>query len=201
MYKFPEGLYTDVRLEDTSLVEITYQNGDLRENLNRNSKGGFIRIYDGQRWYYSSTTDIDNIQNEIDGLALMAKRNTKIDEDPIVKKFQANKGEFYEFKDNNLREISQDEKLKLLKSYFPLVEDIEAIKMWRGIYLERQINKEFYSSKGANLKFDYQTCAVVFRYSLNIDGKTLDQGFDKTTTEFNELKNLDKTFEIGRAHV
>ena len=66
MYNFPEGLYTDVRLEDTCLVEITYQNGDLRENLKRNSKGGFIRVYDGERWYYSSTTDIANIQKEID---------------------------------------------------------------------------------------------------------------------------------------
>lgn len=195
MYSFPKGLYTDVRLEDISLAEITYQNGDLSENLNRKSKGGFIRIYDGQRWYYSSTTDISNIQKEIDELALMARRNNSIEEDPIVKKLETNKGEFYEFKDKNLRNISQDKKLNLLKSYFPLVENSKAIKRWRGIYIERQINKEFYSSKGANLKFDYQTCAVVFRYSLNVDGKTLDEGFDKTTTEFNELKNLETEFK------
>lgn len=195
MYKFPEGLYTDVRLEDTSLVEITYQNGDLRENLKRNSKGGFIRVYDGERWYYSSTTDVANIQKEIDQLGLMAKKNQRIEEDPIVKKFQANRGEFYQFKDNNLRDISQEEKLNLLTSYFPIVEEVEAIKMWRGIYIERQINKEFYSSKGADLKFDYQTCAIAFRYSLNIDGKTLDEGFDKTTTDFNELKNLKTQFK------
>lgn len=195
MYKFPEGLYTDVRLEDTSLAEITYQNGDLRENLNRNSKGAFIRVYDGDRWYYSATTDIANIQKEIDELALMAKKNDKIEEDPIVKKFQVNKGEFYQFKNNNLRNISQDKKLELLKSYFPIMEKCILIKMWRGIYIERQINKEFYSSKGANLKFDYQTSSIVFRYSLNLDGKTLDEGFDKTTTDFNELKNLEPIFK------
>lgn len=192
MYNFPQGLYTDVRLEDVSLVEITYQNGDLRENLKRNSKGGFIRVYDGQRWYYSSTTDTNNIQKEIDELALMANKNDKIEEDLIFKKFEVNTGEFYQFKDNSLRNISQDKKLDLLTSYFPIVEKVEAIKMWRGIYIERQINKEFYSSKGANLKFDYQTCSISFRYSLNVNGKTLDEGFDKTTTEFNELKNLEK---------
>lgn len=202
MYKFPEGLYTDVRLEDTSLVEITYQNGDLRENLKRNSKGGFIRIYDGERWYYSSTTDINNIQKEIDGLALMARKNKNIEEDPIVKKFQVNKGEHHEFKDDDLRKIGQDEKLNLLKSYFPIVKEVESIKMWRGIYIERQVKKEFYSSKGSDLKFDYQTCAIVFRYSLNVDGKTLDEGFDKTTTEFNKLKNLEAEFkEVLNEHI
>lgn len=195
MYNFPEGLYTDVRLEDVSLVEITYQNGILRENLKRNSIGGFIRVYDGQRWYYSSTTDVDNIQKEIDELALMAKKNDKIEEDLVVKKFEANTGEFYQFKNNNLRNISQDEKLELLTSYFPIIEKVEAIKMWKGIYIERQTNKEFFSSKGANLKFDYQTCSIAVRYSLNVGGKTLDEGFDKTTTEFNELKNLEEDFK------
>ena len=78
MYIFPENLYTDVRLEDTSISEITYQNGELRQNLRRNHKGGFIRIFDGQRWYYSSTTDTDNIQEEINKLALMAKEIKKL---------------------------------------------------------------------------------------------------------------------------
>lgn len=190
MYIFPDNLYTDVRLEDASVSEITYQNGELRQNLKRNHKGGFIRVFDGQRWYYSSTTDIDNIQEEINKLALMAKENEKINEDPIVKKFEINTGEFLHFQEKDILNISQEEKLNLLKSYFPIIEERKEIKMWRAIYIDRKITKEFYSSKGADLKFDYQTCAVVFRYSLNVDGKTLDSGYDKTTTDFHELKIL-----------
>ena len=39
-----------------------------------------------------------------------------------------------------------------------------------------------------NLIFDYQTCAMAFRYSINVDGKTLDSKYEKTTTDFDELK-------------
>lgn len=196
MYNFPKDLYTDVRLEDVSISEITYHNGELRQNLKRNHKGAFIRIFDGQRWYYSSTTNIDNIQEEINKLSIMAKENVRILEEPIVKKFEVNCGVFLQFQDNNILNVSQEEKLSLLKSYFPIIENREEVKMWRAIYVDNKITKEFYSSKGADLKFDYQTCAVVFRYSLNVNGKTLDSGYDKTTTDFNELKTLSNKFKI-----
>ena len=199
MYIFPKNLYTDVRLEDASVSEITYQNGELRQNLKRNHKGGFIRIFDGKRWYYSSTTDIDNIQEEINKLALMAKENERIMENPVVEKFQVNKGDFFKFKENDILNVSQEEKLHLLKSYFPIIENKDEIKMWRAIYIDRKTTKEFYSSKGADLKFDYQTCAVVFRYSLNVNGKTLDSGYDKTVTDFNEIKSLHDKLEKNLA--
>ncbi len=190
MYIFPNNLYTDVRVEDVSISEITYQNGELRQNLKRNIKGGFIRVFDGERWYYSSTTDVDNIQEEINNLALMAKENEKINEDPVVKKFETNTGEFLHFQGKEILDISQEEKLSLVNSYFPIIKERDEIKMWRAIYIDRKIVKEFYSSKGADLKYDYQTCAVVFRYSLNVDGKTLDSGYDKTAIDFNDIKSL-----------
>lgn len=188
MYIFPENLYTDVRLEDVFISEITYQNKELKQNLKRNHRGGFIRIFDGERWYYSSTTDIDNIQEEIDKLALMAKKNEKINEDPVVKKFEINTGQFLYFQDNDILNISQEEKLNILKSYFPIISETEEIKMWRATYVDSKVTKQFFSSKGADLKFDYQTCAIAFRYSINIDGKTLDSKYEKTTTDFNELR-------------
>ena len=195
MYNFPKDLYTDVRLEDVSVSEITYHNGELRQNLKRNHKGAFIRIFDGERWYYSSTTNIDNIQEEINKLSTMAKSNENIMENPIVKKFEVNTGEFLYFQNNDILNISQEEKLNLLKSYFPIIENKAEVKMWRAIYVDKKVVKEFYSSKGANLKFDYQTCSAVFRYSLNVNGKTLDGGYDKTTTDFNELKELHEEFK------
>lgn len=195
MYTFPKNLYTDVRIEDVSYTEITYRNGDLIQNLKRNMKGGFIRIFDGKRWYYSSTTDVDNIQKEIDKLALMAKENESIIDHPVVKKFEVNKGEYFQFKDNDILNVSQEEKLKLLKTYFPYLENKEEVKVWRAVYIDRKITKEFYSSKGADLKFDYQTCAVVFMYSLNVDGKTLDGRYDKTVVDFSKLKTLHTQLE------
>lgn len=191
MYSFPKNLYTDIRIEDVSISEITFENGELKQNLMRkHNKGAFIRIYDGHRWYYCSTTDIENLQEEIDRLARMARPNENIEEDPIVKRFQVNTGEFLHFKNNDILNVPQENKLNLLKSFFPIIESKEEIKMWRAVYIDRKVTKEFYSSKGTNLKFDYQTCALAYRYSINVDGKTLDSGYDKTTTDFNELKSF-----------
>jgi TldD protein len=191
MYTFPKNLYTDVRIEDLYLNQITYRNGELIQSLSRNQKGAFIRVFDGQRWYYSSTTNIDSIQEEIDKLALMAKENDKILEHPIVKKFEVNKGKYEYFRDNNILNVKYEDKLQLLRSYFPILESTKEIKMWNAIYIDRRIGKEFYSSKGANLKFDYQTCAVVMRYTLNVEGKTLNGKFDKVSIQFDELKGLE----------
>jgi len=190
MYKFPKNLYTDVRIEDVNYSEITYRNGELLQNLKRSYKGAFIRVFDGRRWYYSSTTDVDNIQKEIDNLAIMARKNENIMDNPIVSKFEVNRGEFIHFRENDILNINQEEKLDLLKSFFPIIEEREEVKMWRAVYLDRKITKEFYSSKGADLKFDYQTCGIAFRYSLNVEGKTLDSSYDKTVVNFDELKGL-----------
>ncbi len=68
----------------------------------------------------------------------MAKENERIMEEPIVKKFEVNSGEFLHFQDNNILNITQEEKLNLLKSYFPIIENREEVKMWRGIYVDKK---------------------------------------------------------------
>jgi len=128
MYKFPKNLYTDVRIEDVNYSEITYRNGELLQNLKRSYKGAFIRVFDGRRWYYSSTTDVDNIQKEIDNLAIMARKNENIMDNPIVSKFEVNRGEFIHFRENDILNINQEEKLDLLKSFFPIIEEREEVK-------------------------------------------------------------------------
>jgi len=195
MYTFPKNLYTDVRIEDIFLNQITYRNGELIQSLSRNQKGAFIRVFNGQRWYYSSITNIENIQEEIDKLALMANENEEILEHPIVKKFEINKGEYEYFKDNNILNVKYEDKLNLLRSYFPILGNTKEIKMWNATYLDRRIVKEFYSSKGADLKFDFQACGVSIRYTLNVDGKTLNGKFEKTATDFNELKGLEENIK------
>ncbi len=62
MYKYPEGLYVDVRIEDRFTTRITYRNHELQEQKVRSNKGAFIRVFDGTRWYYASLTDLSNIQ-------------------------------------------------------------------------------------------------------------------------------------------
>ena len=53
MYQFPEGLYTDVRIETCFSTNIVYENHELKQSRVKEDSGAMIRVFDGSRWYYS----------------------------------------------------------------------------------------------------------------------------------------------------
>lgn len=110
MYNFHEGLYTDVRIEDVFQTKLNYRNGVLNQQKERKDKGAFIRVYDGKRWYYSSTTEVDRIQEEIDLLSKMASPDDKINDNPVVKNFEVHKKSSLVFGDCSVEEIDIKEK-------------------------------------------------------------------------------------------
>ena len=112
MYRFPKNLYTDVRIETVKTTNISYENNELKQNKAKSEKGAFIRVYDGERWYYSSITNINDIQKEIDELAKMARENENIYDNPVVKRLEVNTGEELSFKENNILDISNDDKMR-----------------------------------------------------------------------------------------
>lgn len=192
MFKFPENLYSDVRIEEVSSTNIAFLNGQLNENTIREYKGAFIRVFDGQRWYYSSITDVSQIQQELDNLAKMAKPSEDIYENLVVKKYEVNKGEYLNFQGKEINKVSYEEKVNLLRSYFNLLENVEEIKMWRATYLDNRKVKKFYSSKGARLLWDYQTCGVSYRFgcSTKEQDKTADGAYQTASNCFEDLKDI-----------
>jgi len=86
MYKFPKDLYTDVRLENVFATTIYYENKVLVQNKTKVESGAMVRVFDGSRWYYSSITNLDDIQKEIDSLANMAVANPNILDNEVVKR-------------------------------------------------------------------------------------------------------------------
>jgi Predicted Zn-dependent proteases and their inactivated homologs len=166
MFKFPEGLYTDVRIEDVYETKIIYTMGEIEESKERTYKAAFIRIFDGEKWYYNSISNIEDIQAEIDLLSQYANPNEHIEENPVVKKFQVNKENLLKFKDGDIKKISIKEKQNLLKEYFPALQEYEFIKHWNAYYVDRKIYKEFYSSKGSSIKFDNQTTGLTIKNEI-----------------------------------
>mgnify|MGYP000882027682 CR=1 FL=1 len=78
MFKFPQGLYVDVRIEETFDTKITFKKKELQQQKIRSNKGAFIRVFDGKRWYYCSTTNVADIQGQIDTLAKLAAPDPNI---------------------------------------------------------------------------------------------------------------------------
>ncbi|MGM0608928.1 MAG: TldD/PmbA family protein [Candidatus Muiribacteriota bacterium] len=190
MFKFPSGLYTDVRIEYSFDTKVSFTKSELNNLTEREKSGAFIRIFDGNRWYYSTTTEVNNIQKEINKTAQLAKENIKIDNHPLIQKLSAEKNEVYFFEANNIRQINVENKVNLLKTYFSFFINEPEITMWTSHYIDNYVKKEFYSSKGANLKWDKQFCGVRFNFNLKNENNKFSESFSYADDNFENLNKL-----------
>lgn len=195
MFKFPQNLYTDVRIEHVFETKIVYTLGRLEELKVRKTNGAFIRVFDGEMWYYSSISDIDSIQREIDRLKELAKPNEGIENNPIVKKFKASKDRCLNYEIDDASKISKDEKVNLLKGFFPIINSRDTIKMWNAVYVDNRTEKEFYSSKGADITFDTQRTGVAIGLGFAEGENNFSDSFQKGGSRFSELKNQEENLE------
>lgn len=170
MFLFPQNLYTDVRIEEVKTTTIRYENFLLKENRTKVEIGAMIRMYDGMRWYYSSITDLGQIQKEIDRLKVIATQNEAVNESKVVKKFEVNKGVFLKYEDTNLSKIALEEKLSILNSYLPTLEEVDELQSTKLTYMDNHTIKHIISSKGTDVKFDTQNACIIARYVIVVNG-------------------------------
>ncbi|GAB1455944.1 hypothetical protein MASR2M48_12510 [Spirochaetota bacterium] len=123
MFNFPENLYVDVRIEETFETKINFKKLVLQEQKVRNNKGAFVRVYDGNRWYYASTTDIEAIQDQIDALANMATPNLEIDDNAIVRQFEVHKDNLIQYNQGSISEVPISKKVGILERYLKPIKD------------------------------------------------------------------------------
>ncbi|PZC52213.1 MULTISPECIES: TldD/PmbA family protein [unclassified Mesotoga] len=197
MYSFPDNLYSDVRVEDVSKSDIIVTLGRTDNMKAQKYVAAFIRVFDGERWYYSSTTNLDSVQEELDRLACLAKRNPAIEENRIVRKFEVNKGSYLSYeKDEDFSLVSLSEKYDLLSSYFPLIGESELVKFLRGQYIDQRVVKSFFSSKGADLTFDYQRVGFRLLYQMVCGEDQFMERFDLAGNTLDVIKDLHE--EVGQ---
>lgn len=186
MYKFKQGYYADVRVEDRFATNVLFQNGALHEAKETVEKKAFIRVFDGKMWYYASTSDINSIQQSLDDLYGYAQKNPNIEKHPIVAKYQINKDKIVKFDKTNVRNIPLNDKLQLiLDTSKRMVSDFCSFANAR--YIDRHSVYSFYSSKGADITYDFQTCGVAYGMIFNCNGETLQEQLSKCETEFGKL--------------
>ena len=190
MYKFKQGYYADVRIEDRFATNIRIQNGQLHEAKETIEKKAFIRVFDGKMWYYTSTSDINGVQSSLEELYDYAQKNPDIDKHSIVAKYQVNKDTVIRFDKNSVKNIPLQSKLELiLNTSNRLVSEICSFKSSQ--YIDRYSVYEFYSSKGAEIKYDFQTCGVAYGMVFNCNGENLQEQLSKCETDFANLPYTD----------
>lgn len=189
MVKFPEKLYADIRIEEVAKTAIVYENGKLRQNKESTTKGAFLRVFDGNRWYYCATTDLDNLQQELDALAAMATPNEAILEHPVVRRFEVHQDRVMQFEDTDIRKIPNNEKLELLNSYLPLLKEIPEIAVSGANYSDIYSCRHFLSSLGADITYDYQHMGLALSYTMNAGDSPFSHAQRCYVQCFDELKN------------
>ena len=187
MLNFRKDLYADVRIEDRFTTSIRYRDGRLEECKETTKKKAFLSVFDGNMWYYASTYKVDDLQGELDRLYESAAPNKDIEAHPVVKRFQANTDEKMLFAGKSVKKVPLAEKQKLLEARFPVFAASDYVRMSIALYLDRYSAFEFYSSKGASLKWDYQTCGCVFSFALANEKDNFSEMFQRSAFSFEEL--------------
>lgn len=165
MLKFKEGFYADVRVETVFTTSIKYRDGALEESKNTTLKKAFLRVFDGDMWYYASTYKLGDLQGELDKLYANATPNKDILKNETVKRFESNFANVKKFTKNCVKDISIAEKGQMLTQKFQLLKS-EHLKMFVALYSDKYCEIEFYSSKGADIKYDFQLCGLRFGASF-----------------------------------
>lgn len=191
MYKFKKGFYSDIRIEDRFTTNILIRNDQLAEAKETTEVKAFIRVFDGKMWYYTSTVDIDNLQNALDRLYEYATPNADIDSNPIVARYQVNNDVKLHFTANSVRNVPFADKLKLVtKTSAKLKSDLSGLKNAR--YIDRNSLYKFYSSKGADITYDFQTAGEAYSMAFTHNNETLQEQLSHAKTDFAELGYTDK---------
>lgn len=191
MYKFKKGFYSDIRIEDRFTTNILIRNDQLAEAKETTEVKAFIRVFDGKMWYYTGTVDIDNLQNALDQLYEYATPNADIDSNPIVARYQVNKDVKLRFTANSVRNVPFADKLELVtETSAKLKSDLSGLKNAR--YIDRNSLYKFYSSKGADITYDFQTAGEAYSMAFTHNNETLQEQLSHAKTDFAELGYTDK---------
>lgn len=194
MYKFNPSFYADVRIEDRETTAIAFKNGVLDTCRTRNEKRAFIRVFDGKMWLYTSTSEVDNVQSELDKLYLQATPNPDIASNPIIKRYEVNVANEMKFVQRSARNVSKDQKIALLKEIQPHVKS-RFLVMSQVAYQDRNSNYEFYSSKGADIKYDYQMCGILALGVLAAQNDFVQAFYQQASPFFDEIKGFEDKIE------
>ncbi len=194
-YIFPKGFYTDVRIEHVFSTNVKYTMRNLDECKEKRYSAAFIRLYDGQIWYYASTSDLASIQSEIDSLAQLAEKNEQIEKTKLYSKLASHQDELLAFAGQEVSKVGLNDKIELLQSIIPYAEKSPYVKLWQLLYVDEYKVKEFYNSKGAELKHDFQRSGFQFGFILSEGERQFRESYQKGKTVFSDLKDFESELE------
>lgn len=195
MYRFADNLFTEVRIETNDFVNYYVANGEVEVNNRLQVTGALIRVFDGDMWYTGTTNELGRIQEEIDNLASLAKRNERIYDHPVIRNFGSHRADILQYEgEKDVRRITPRQVSELVEHYISTCvnRSIEELKSCAGSYNSTHTVKEYYSSKGAQLRQDMQRCRLWAGCAFAVGGVTTWAGKGFQEMEFERLRGRER---------
>jgi TldD protein len=184
---FKQDYFADIRIEESVSTQIHYINGEIENVINRKRKGAFIRVFDGDKWYYGATTDLDNIQSELDKLYATARPNPDITRHPIVLAMPTTRDKVFLYDDCKISDTPIHAKIDKLSTAFPLLAKHQKIVMWQAYYVDKHLKKNVINSIGADVSMDWQQLGMAYYISMKNGEKSFMDRYENSAVRFDDL--------------
>ncbi len=183
--------FVDVRIERTQASSFLFQNGELVAASERPVLGAFVRVHHHGAWFYSSTTAVSAIEEEITKLIKQAEAGGR---SSSVYVLPQNNGAHHLINkaQDAFSKISLEEKVKMGEKYLPLIKKIENLKDSRIRYTDLYKEKFYKSSVGTEFSYDFNQAGFGFSATLKKGEELFEDGFRLYATEFKAFSNLEK---------
>jgi len=183
--RFPEGVYSDVRIERVAKWDLTIRDGELEAVVPELEFGALLRVLKNGSWYYSFTTDLDHIDEDLAQMAssdaLGVGQNIGVEE-----MLEAHRATHRRFDEARVDKIDIHTKRDELSKRLHLLER-PCIQSWSAQWIDVHRDRRFLSSKGADISHDYQECGYIYRFSMVHGDEVFAEAFRRGSNLFQEL--------------
>ncbi|WP_413584213.1 TldD/PmbA family protein [Bdellovibrio sp. HCB274] len=179
--------YCDVRIEEVFESSVGFQNHELVTSLEKSSVGAFLRVRKNNQWYFSATTDLTTLKEQLLTLANSLDFSTG----STWTKLPENYGHFenISYTKNNPSLIFLNEKVELIKQYDALSLKHPLVKTSRSRYTDIYKVKSFKNSVGTSYRYDFTQCGAAFVFELADGDKMFTDQASLYGETFAELAN------------
>jgi len=182
---FPDGVYADVRLERNAEHRMLIRDGALEDVQAKVETGALIRVLKDGRWLYASTTDLDTIDATLAELACSSAL-PPADGDSGVSALVVHQDRCWAFDDERVDALSVPVKLELLE-HFTVALGRALVRTWSAQWIDQHRDRRFISSRGADVRHDYQECGFTLRFTIGEGAKAVDERFIAADHRFSTL--------------
>lgn len=185
--------YCDIRVEETYETKVRINNREVTTAISESATGAFLRLRKNGQWYYSATTDLNTLQEQLMNLA----NSMDLGNSSKWSRLPENNGVFenISYQGRNPTLIPLSEKVALVKKYDSLSELNPFVKSAQSGYKDTYRIKTFINSVGTFYQFDFAQCGGYISYDL-ADGEKkftdhlsyYGETFDKIQGETEKLK-------------